>query len=124
MQAGELEHVLMIVREASNLSDDSFDDLRQTVRYRLAACAWTTNAVEGSTTPDVSEPPTQSQIPSFCGQAEFARILGLPAINVRMWRQRGKLPQPTDYVGNRPVWSRRVVREFCRELTVLRNAQS
>ena len=108
-----MPEVLAQVREASNLTDAEYDDLCQIVTYRLGVSA--TRPVCGAPAQSWDMP----KVSSWLSQHDLAKVLGIPAVNVRQWNARGKLPTPDDHVNGRPVWSRKRVKQFCDELAEL-----
>ena len=108
-----LTEALATIKAQSDLTDAEYKDLCQIVANRLVP----------STTQPVCGAPEQSwsmpKVSSWLTQHDLAKVLGIPAVNVRQWQIRGKLPQPDDHVNGRPVWSRKRVREFCDDLVEL-----
>jgi predicted DNA-binding transcriptional regulator AlpA len=112
--AEALEHV----RSHTNLTEEEWSALCATV-YKRA------NALVPSTTAPISEAPAQSlkgqKLSSWVTQRDLARILSVKEDTMYKWRERGKLP-PGEQVGNRTVWSRKVVRAWLSDLEVLATA--
>ncbi|WP_165907807.1 hypothetical protein [Hydrogenispora ethanolica] len=51
------------------------------------------------------------------GQKEFAEAIGWDDRKLRVYYQRGKLPEPFAMVGDRPAWTKEQVEEFKKILT-------
>jgi hypothetical protein len=54
------------------------------------------------------------------GQKEFAAIIGWDDRKLRVYYQRGKLPEPFALVGGddgRPVWTREQIEQYKRDMT-------
>lgn len=49
------------------------------------------------------------------GIAEVADRLGVPRHQVDVWRNRGRLPEPTWTTGGRPAWDWPIIEEWARE---------
>jgi len=52
------------------------------------------------------------------GQSEFASELNWDERKLRVYYQRGKLPEPYAKAGSRPLWTREQVQEFKDSLNV------
>lgn len=55
----------------------------------------------------------------YLSQKDLSEVLGVSAALVRNWLKRGKLPEVDYRIGGRPAWSRKHVKQFCRDLEVL-----
>jgi predicted DNA-binding transcriptional regulator AlpA len=111
-----VDEALEMVRLATNMDEDQWREIEDMVRARIAGDGGTIAGV--SSEPD--EPWTMPTTGKFLTQHDIARVLGLPAVNVRVWNNRGKLPKPSGYVGKRPMWLRSEIRQWCEELNELR----
>lgn len=119
MPAGEISQLLDIIRRTSNLTDDEFEALVEACELRAD-----NPGLPRSTVPDCGahSQPQNTQLGAYLGQAEIARLLGISSALCRQWQRRGKLPPPSEYVGDRPMWTRKCVRDFCDGLAALAQA--
>lgn len=46
-----------------------------------------------------------TKYPRFLGVTEVGKLLGWDRRKVAVYRNRGYLPEPVAYVGNRPLWT-------------------
>jgi predicted DNA-binding transcriptional regulator AlpA len=111
-----IQDALDQIRTSTNMDEDQWREIEDMVRARIAGEGATIAGV--SSEPD--EPWTMPRTGKFLTQHDIARVLGLPAVNVRVWNNRGKLPKPSGYVGKRPMWLRSEIRQWCEELNELR----
>ena len=45
------------------------------------------------------------ELPTMLGITEVGKMLGWTRQKVHTYWKRGKIPEPTSYIGNRPVWT-------------------
>jgi predicted DNA-binding transcriptional regulator AlpA len=51
----------------------------------------------------------------FLDYEDLAKATGVPASTIRVWFQRGKLPEPSIRVGQSPAWTPAVVADWIAE---------
>jgi hypothetical protein len=112
----DLRSLLDIIRTTSNLTDAEFGELVRACELRSdnPGLPTSTDPVCGA-----HSEPHSTQMGAFLGQIEISKVLGISDACVRQWYRRGRLPAPSDYVGRRPVWSRKTVAVWCEGLAEL-----
>ena len=106
---------LTTIREQSNLSDDEWVDLCESVSARQSGVSSVTKSRVVVDTGDMSK------ISAWVTVHQLASVLGIDPGLARQWKLRGKLPKPDELIGGRAVWSRRTVKLWAQELTRLAN---
>lgn len=118
-EVSDFELLIDQIHTATAMSDAQWSEVIASVQARFALVPTPTGPDCGA--PEQSE--RAQKLSSWVTQAELARVMGIPAVNVRQWHARGKLPKG-ERVGNRTVWSRKTARRFLDDLAELDRAQA
>ena len=114
----EAEAALAEVVARSNLTDA---EVAKLIQAAYAAHVIRTQGVEldPDDHPETLEPQGRTKVlrvPSMLGMMELAKLLDVRPGTIRVWKHRGKLPEPTETVSGRDLWSRVAITEFMEEL--------
>lgn len=113
-------NALRIIRDQSNLDDDEWAWLCETVSTRaMGPVLGTTLSVSEAYTQAQRDPQSFKGLSAWVSTKELAGVLGISLDLCARWRKRGKLPVPDEMVAGRAAWSRKAVKQFVSDLQEL-----